>query len=248
MENNEKNLFIISGTSKGLGNSLWELASEQVNNYFILINRQSLEINKQNSTNIIVDLSRQIENEKLAEIFEGVDKSFNNIFLINNAAVLKPIKPLGLLDKQDIINHFMVNLVNQAVLINEFIKKTNSLKCNKKVLNISSGVAVLPYHGLSLYCSCKAGLEMLTQCVDIEQKEKQEIKIMAFRPGVIDTGMQKFLRNADHVDLERVDKFKELHNINSLSQPEEIARKIYQILFDGQCWDKPVMDESEINI
>jgi NAD(P)-dependent dehydrogenase (short-subunit alcohol dehydrogenase family) len=49
--------------------------------------------------------------------------------------------------------------------------------------------------GWSAYCSSKAGVAMLTRCVDKEYGE-QGVRIFGFAPGVVDTGMQGSIRES----------------------------------------------------
>jgi NAD(P)-dependent dehydrogenase (short-subunit alcohol dehydrogenase family) len=49
--------------------------------------------------------------------------------------------------------------------------------------------------GWSAYCSSKAGVAMLTRCVDKEYGE-MGVRIFGFAPGVVDTGMQGSIRES----------------------------------------------------
>jgi NAD(P)-dependent dehydrogenase (short-subunit alcohol dehydrogenase family) len=63
------------------------------------------------------------------------------------------------------------------------------------IVNLSSGAAHNPMEGWSAYCSSKAGVAMLTRCVDKEYGE-QGVRIFGFAPGVVDTGMQGSIRES----------------------------------------------------
>ena len=84
----------------------------------------------------------------------------------------------------------------------------------KKILNISSGAAVNPYESWSLYCTSKAGVDMMTKVLSKEQKRlKKGVKIVSIYPGIVDTDMQEKARNTPK---EKENKKNEFKNIQTL--------------------------------
>jgi NAD(P)-dependent dehydrogenase (short-subunit alcohol dehydrogenase family) len=72
------------------------------------------------------------------------------------------------------------------------------------IVNLSSGAAQRPMDGWSAYCTSKAGLAMLTRCLDTEYRE-MGIRVHDFIPGVVGTDMlngaqQKFDNAAARLD------------------------------------------------
>src|SRR5690606_23229973 len=75
---------------------------------------------------------------------------------------------------------------------------------NGVIVNLSSGAASNPVEGWSAYCTSKAGLAMLTRCLDVEYGPKG-IRIHDFIPGLVGTDMlngaqQKFDNAIARVD------------------------------------------------
>ena len=104
----------------------------------------------------------------------------------------------------------------------------------RKVVNISSGAAVNPYCGWSLYCAAKAGVEAFTACVALEQLQaKYPAMIYAIRPGVIDTEMQQQIRAQDETRFAEIEKFKALKRDGQLATADETAAKIAAIIADS---------------
>ncbi len=66
------------------------------------------------------------------------------------------INSLGNIDSENIQQTIQLNTTTPLVLSNEFIKLTKSLLCKKQIITISSGAAINPYAGWSIYCSSKA--------------------------------------------------------------------------------------------
>src|SRR3990167_3401492 len=153
---------IITGASGGLGKALaYELGSNGVNLLLISRNRTK-EMQRGLKKKIIsfkflqFDLSNVDRLENLMDdAFKNIDlRKASKIVLINNAGVISPISFAGKIIKaSSILNNLYVNAIVPIVLSNIFIKKTQSLKCEKIIINISSGAADIPIEGWSLYCS-----------------------------------------------------------------------------------------------
>ena len=61
-----------------------------------------------------------------------------------------------------------------------------------RIVNVSSGAANLALENISAYCAAKAALNHFTAVLAAEEPF---ITALAVRPGVVDTGMQTFIRN-----------------------------------------------------
>ena len=244
-----KNLFIISGTTKGLGKAIYEYASQLPHNEFLAINRHLLKSSHPHTTAFQLDLTNPLDSVALHKLFSGSAqwRVYETIYLVNNAATIQPIKPVGQIELSEILKSWRINFLNHAGIINEFIKMTGRLRGTKRrILNISSGAAESPHYGIALYCSAKAALEMLTMSIFKEQEVLKQVKIMAFRPGVMDTAMQQQIRRSSKDDFWSVERFKRLFQEHQLSDPHEIARLVYKILTHDKYWAKPVLDISEV--
>ena len=90
--------------------------------------------------------------EKALEEFGGIT------CLINNAGVLDPMGPIASAADAQIVQHVLINQAAPAILISVFIRLTESLVAQRRIINISSGAARHPYAGWALYCASKAAL------------------------------------------------------------------------------------------
>ena len=78
------------------------------------------------------------------------------------------------------------------LLMDAFVPHPKELACPKLVVNISSGAAKRPIEGWSAYCSAKAGLDMATRTLALEQsRETNPVRVLSFAPGIVDTRMQE---------------------------------------------------------
>lgn len=158
--------------------------------------------------------------------------------------MVEPIKNVGDASEKDIVSNVQLNLVAPMVLSEYFIKETKSFSGNKMIVNITSGAANRPIAGWSTYCSTKAGLNMFTSTIGIEQAAKSDVTAIAFSPGIMDTDMQSTIRTAEKDDFHSIDQFKEYHEKGMLRSPSFVAKIIVQLL-SGQVDNGRVYDIKE---
>lgn len=249
MNTKNKNLFIIFGSTSGIGEALYQYVSNFDENKFILINRRSIKMGKNVFQKLTIDLSKSLTTDKISKMCElfSQQNGYKNIYLILNAAVIDPIKRIGFADDELLLKAGYVNFLNYARIINVFISATHNLHTKKKILAISSGAADSPNIGLSSYCSTKAALEMFIKCLFLEQKIKSEYSVIALRPGTVDTNMQRKIRFSEKESFPKVDTFKEMFKQKKLLKPEMVAHKIYALLLSDKYWVSPVIDICDIN-
>ncbi len=105
-------------------------------------------------------------------------------------------------------------------------------KCNGRIIFTSSGASVASYGGWGAYGASKAALNHLTMTLSIEEPEVTSISI---RPGVVDTQMQKELRETHVSAMQDKDsaKFLSLHKEGRLLKPEKPGNVIAKLVLDG---------------
>jgi len=225
------NLYIITGSSKGIGDALVRQLLRDRSNEIIGISRTVEKRNDPHFKHIRIDLGN-IENliESTDEIFPY--KEYQKIVLINNAGWIGQIDHLGNLDDKNIQKIFEVNTIAPAILMNAFVKKYLALnQSDRIVVNISSGAARKALDGWSCYSSTKAALNMMTEAAQVEAEiNKTGIRLFAVAPGVVDTRMQSDIRSANERSFSSLKKFKDLKENNDLLSPESAADKILYLI------------------
>lgn len=150
--------------------------------------------------------------------------------LVNNAALAEPIGPIASLDAAQLAAATDVNLTSVMVLTARFLEATAPLDGERRILNISSGLARRPMDGTSVYCTTKAGLDMFTRCINAEphdpRRARTKAKAVALAPGVIDTDMQVFMRGQDPGVFPEGHYFKSMKDEGKLASADAVAQKI----------------------
>lgn len=236
------NYYIVTGASRGIGEALTRKLIVRGNTIFAAsrsLNEDLVEL----ASNLDVplfysetDLSIRVEAETfINQVFDKIKfKENDRIALINNAGILEPVAPLKSTDFEVTEKHLALNLLAPIILSSVFIAKTEQVPIQKVILNMSSGAAFYPYSGWSVYCSSKAGLEMVTKVAGLEQtSEKYPLTIFALAPGIIETGMQEAIRETDLALFPERDKFISLHEEGKLAKPNDVAEIILSTLFNN---------------
>ena len=148
-----------------------------------------------------------------------------SVCLLNNAATAGPVGTLGRLTAGEIASSIAVNLAAVVTLTNLFCRLFADPALPRRVINVSSGAAQTALAGESVYCVAKAGMEMLTKALAVEQ-QAPGFRAITVRPGVIDTEMQAFARSQSRDVLPSVDLFLGFHRDGRLVAPDVVAAKI----------------------
>ena len=152
-------------------------------------------------------------------------KNPDYVCLINNAAVGTPVGVIGTLDAREISRSLAVNLTAPVALANLFLQVFTDESIPRRIINVSSGAAGNAMPAMSNYCVAKAGLEMLTRSLAAE-RQGEHFRAITVRPGVIDTGMQEFMRSQPKDVLPGVALFEGFHKGGQLVAPDTTAKVI----------------------
>lgn len=227
-------VFIITGTSRGIGEQLAKILLDQSYTVHGIARGNSERLAEySNYHHHSYDLSDTAHIEQLiSDIFVEIGfKPVEMIGLINNAALLEPLKPIDKCTANEITNHIQVTLVAPMVLTSCFIKQTSNMSCRRKVLNISSGSGIYPAPDMSVYSAAKAGLNMFTQCVGAEQEKRENpIEILAITPGMVETEMQLLARSKNDEQFEMAGYFKDAYHSGRLQTTEAIGLHLLRLI------------------
>ena len=225
-------LVVITGGSKGIGKSLVKRFCEE--GYSVVsISRTKLDFSHRFFlSQFLIDITsfEKAENvfKKIADLVS--QSNLKQIILINNAGRIGEIKKVEHLSFGDISKTIDLNLSAPIILSSLFLSILKPKAKSSRIINISSGASQSPYYGWVAYCCSKAGIEMLTKTISMEQSEDVFFKSLSIKPGVVDTQMQEKIRQSSPQDFKEVDKFIQLKNQSRLYSADFSAEKIFKIL------------------
>lgn len=236
--------IIITGASKGLGRALaLELAGPKSLLYLVARDIDGLhkiaDLVKDRGGYAKVlkfDLTESDNIEELANmIFNGKeDNQYSLIAMINNAGTIEPIDNVGNFNIEQIRRNVNINFLSPIIFTNLFIKLTEKINCEKRIINITSGVTENPLPGWGLYSAAKAATKVFLRTVNIEQNSKENpVKVVSFDPGVIDTDMQSYIRSMSKDKFSQVDCFKHYYTKGMLQPPEAVAVVINKLYIEN---------------
>ena len=226
------NLYVVTGTSKGLGRALADTLAGRENSLTIEMGRASSAKNAAN-TLLEADFSNTESIERafaqLAARIRGL--TFEHAVLINNAGVVLPVARFDKLGGQELNNNIHVNLVAPILTTTLFANLTRGIARERLVIGISSGAAKRAIRGWTAYCASKAGLEMATRVMAEEAAEfDPTLTICSLAPGVVDTPMQASVRSQSAEAFPDVARFQDMHASGQLREANDVARDIIDLI------------------
>lgn len=233
-------IAVVTGAGSGLGKALSiKLAKDGVKVYAIGRTENKLRelvANDPNLMPIYADLATQAGRES---VFQATRREAQIDYLVHCAAVIEPLTPMTLLQQVEWQQAMSSNVEAPLFLTQLLLPKLIA----SKVLFVTSELEVHPVQGASAYCITKSALNMVYQSFKTEVPiEKASFGLVS--PGLIDTPMQKKIRDTDKTVLPASEVLVQLHQNGQLSTSERSAKFLTWLLTDvkpetltSQCWD-----------
>ena len=246
-----RQLFILTGASRGLGAAMATQLLSPANRLLCLSRHTSQTLADKAAERSAaceqwpVDLARTTEAAtRLQQWLQQFDTSeFERATLINNAAALADIGPLGDCDIAVLSASLRVSLEAPVLLTAAFLHATGSWSATRRVLNISSGLGRRAMAAQSPYCAVKAGLDHFSRALALEEAGRDNgARIVSLAPGVIDTDMQVQLRAAGAAGFPDLDRFVGLKADGRLASSDVAATSVLAYLDRPDFGSNPVAD------
>ena len=138
--------------------------------------------------------------------------------LINNAGIIDPIGPIETFAPEAWARVMTVNVVGAFNGIRAVLPYFLARKAASTIINISSGAANSALEGWSHYCTSKAAVKKLTECVHTEAGSRG-VHVIGLSPGTVATDMMASIRASG------INPVSQLDNTSHIA-PEWVAKAI----------------------
>jgi len=225
---------LVTGSGRGIGRATAEALAQCGARVVVTArNREEIEavavgIRERGGDAIAVpaDITDRKSIERLFDRADGVD------VLVNNAGIVGPISPLADADSVEWRRNIDVNLL--AVFVACRLALPRMLEHGwGHIINVSSGAARGTTPGWSAYSAAKAGVEAMTGVLAAEVAGSG-VRVVAVRPGIVDTEMQAEIRSSSEAQFGRqnLERFRGYKERGQLRSPEDPAQLIVWLLSD----------------
>ncbi|SKB55944.1 uncharacterized oxidoreductase [Parapedobacter luteus] len=190
MELKNSTVLITGGTS-GIGLELVKQLTEQDANIIVTgrnldaLNRTRKQFPKVHTFQSDVSNAAAIE-----QLYLDVTAQFPELnILINNAGLMRLIDVQdATLDLENINREIAVNLTGTIQMVHQFLPHLLTKK-SAAIVNVSSGIALMPYSIAPIYSTAKAGVRAYTLALRL-QLEDTNVKVFEMIPPGVNTNLQ----------------------------------------------------------
>jgi benzil reductase ((S)-benzoin forming) len=172
------------------------------------------------------------DGEAVEAFAHQVEERFGHVDLwINNAGILEPIAPLRDVTSAALRRHLDINVLGVFHGTRAYVRMLRRRAAEGVLVNISSGAGRHGYAGWSAYCAGKGAVDLLTESVQIEERDAG-LRAYAVAPGIINTDMQAMIRATTPDRFPEVERFRQLERDDAFSSAEYVARELVALAFD----------------
>ena len=225
--------IILTGASRGIGLAIAHYLLARSNN-LVLVARteQPLRDLEQQYTNQVAVLAGDLADFSLGEkaVTLAHEKFHSLDGLIFNHGVLDPVKRVANSTADAWRAAFDVNFFSAVAMAQAALPALR--KSKGAILFTSSGAASNAYPTWGAYGASKAAINHLASTLGNEEKE---ITTISVRPGVVDTEMQRDIREKHNKEMDETDaaRFAELKASGGLLKPEQPGHVMARMVLDA---------------
>lgn len=220
------NTFILTGITRGLGKSLSKelTKNDYVKDKKVFISRQSPVVSVDPFIEYLnIDLSEEEIDFSKIILAEDTER----VVFINNASVIEPIIKTLDISLKDIDVPININFKAPFRLAQHLALEAKRIGAYLSIINITTGAASRPIKGWLAYCTSKAAIKM---AFDVLVEENENIDVIHYDPGVMDTDMQTIIRSSSKDKMPDVELFQSFKQEEKLKSPDEVAQRICEII------------------
>ena len=177
-------VVLITGGATGIG---FALAAKflAMGNRVIVVGRNEAALQKAKQllpeiSTCVADVSRDSDRERLVALYPDIT------VLVNNAGV-QVYKPIAESTPQEVEQEISINFTAPILLSLTFLPLLRSRK-SAAIINITSGLALVPKQATAIYCATKAALHSTSQSLRW-QLEGSSVRVFEVLPPFVETAM-----------------------------------------------------------
>ncbi|WP_069658648.1 SDR family oxidoreductase [Arcticibacter eurypsychrophilus] len=221
----QNSTILITGGTSGIGLEFVKQLIQQGAAKIIITGRDAvkLEETKRLYPNVYAVQSNVCEIKAIESLYNQVIKEFPELnIIINNAGIMRDINVQDIsLDLENITREVDTNLSGTIRMVHQFLPHLKT-KSSAAIVNISSGLAFIPFPLSPVYSATKAGVHAYTRILRLQLK-KTNVKVFEVAPPSTDTPLQNGFPD---IDLEKT--------APSMKVDKMVAQAIKGILKDQQ--------------
>ncbi|KAF7713439.1 Short-chain dehydrogenase/reductase (SDR) family protein [Penicillium ucsense] len=227
--------IIVTGASRGIGLAIakYLLSASQAHNVVVVARSvEPLQKLKDQYSKQVEVVNGDLADFSLAQ--KAVDAAINTFGqldgMVLNHGILGQVGKIASADVEQWKKDFDVNFFSLVAFTKAALPALR--KSKGKIIFTSSGAAVSGYRGWGLYGASKAAMNHFALSLG---SEEPDVVSVAIRPGMVDTEMQRELRE-DHVsnlDAEMHSKFFGAHKDGKLVKPEQPGHVMAKLVLDA---------------
>jgi uncharacterized oxidoreductase len=190
----QNNTILITGGTSGFG---YEFASRLIalGNTVIITGRnaQRLAETKQKLPRVHTIQSDVSKLDDIIVLYEKITRDFPNLnMIINNAGEMRKIIVHEDNNLTDITREIDINLSGPIRMVQQFLPQLKK-QANAAILNVTSGIALMPFPLTPVYGASKSGLRSFTQSLRVQLKHTRIKVFELVAPGSSTPLADKFL-------------------------------------------------------
>lgn len=231
-------IILITGASRGIGRDTAILAAAR--GYTVAVNYMS---NRAKAEDVVAQISKAggtaavfqanvAKRDEVSHMFAEIDKRFGRLdALVNNAGVGFTQGRLDTTKPEDMVATFEVNVFGLFYCLQEAVLRMSTRHGGRggSIVNVSSAAARNGGPGAYIdYAGSKAAVDVFTTGL-AKEVGGEGIRVNGVRPGVTETDMIQYMRDADPRFLEQVVKTMPMGRIGEV---REISHCILWLLSD----------------
>jgi uncharacterized oxidoreductase len=202
----KNNTILITGGTSGFGLEFAKRLLESGNTVIVTgRDTEKLALAKKNLPELHTYQSDVSKPEEIADLYKKVTSQFPNLnILINNAGQMRKIilhdASTGL---TDITREIESNLMGPIRMVQAFLPHLKQMK-SAAILNVTSGLALVPFPIAPIYGATKSGLRSYTKSLRVQLKNTR-VKVFELIAPATKTPLNDAFRNLDGYEVKQMD-------------------------------------------